>query len=131
MHRYSGLVRDFIFLLYCKMTTTTNEKSFTTNSVKIVDNNLIINFTSDGVEKKKTMPLTDKWLALKDWLAKIFAMPEYNPRNIWKDVKEGWVLYGLVTDLAAEAKANQEVINNEFAKLWLVASESEDAIDDL
>ena len=113
------------------MTTTTNEKSFTTDSVKIVDNNLIINFTSDGVEKKKTMPLTEKWLALKDWLAKIFAMPEYNPRNIWKDVKEGWVLYGLVTDLAAEAKANQEVINNEFAKLWLVASESEDAIDDL
>jgi hypothetical protein len=42
------------------MTTTTNEKSFTTNSVKIVDNNLIINFTSDGVEKKKTMPLTEK-----------------------------------------------------------------------
>lgn len=113
------------------MTTTTNEKSFTTNSVKIVDNNLIINFTSDGVEKTKTMPLTDKWLALKDWLAKIFAMKEYNPRTIWKDVKEGWVLYGLVTDLAAEAKANQEVINNEFAKLWLVASESEDAIDDL
>ena len=113
------------------MTTTTSEKSFTTDSVKIVDNNLIINFTSDGVEKKKTMPLTEKWLALKDWLAKIFAMPEYNPRNIWKDVKEGWVLYWLVIDLAEQAKADKAVIDSEFAKLWLVASESEDAIDDL
>ena len=111
--------------------TTTNAKEFSTNSVKIVDDAIVINFTSDGVEKKKTMPLTEKWLALKDWLAKIFAMPEYNCRNIWKDVKEGWVLYWLVVDLAEQAKANQEVINNEFAKLWLVASQSEDAIDDL
>jgi hypothetical protein len=42
------------------MTTTTNEKSFSTNSVKIVDNAIVISFTSDEVEKKKTLPLTDK-----------------------------------------------------------------------
>jgi hypothetical protein len=48
------------------MTTTTNEKSFTTNSVKLVDNAIVINFTSDGVEKTKTMPLTEKGLSLKD-----------------------------------------------------------------
>ena len=112
------------------MTTTTN-KEFTTNSVKLVDNAIVINFTSDGVEKTKTMPLTEKGLSLKDWLAKIFAMKEYNPRNIWKDVKEGWVLYWLVIDLAEQAKADKAVIDSEFAKLWLVASESEDAIDSL
>lgn len=111
--------------------TTTNAKEFSTNSVSIVENAIVINFTSDGVEKKKTMPLTDKWLALKDWLAKIFAMPEYNPRNIWKDVKEGWVLYWLVVDLAEQAKANQAVVNDAFAALGLTATESADPIDDL
>lgn len=132
MHRYSGLVRDFILLLYCKMTTTTNEKSFTTNSVKIVDDAIVINFTSDGVEKKKTMPLTEKGLSLKDWLAKIFAMKEYNPRTIWNDVKEGWVLHDCVIDLAEQAKANQAVVNDAFAALGLKATaESEDAIDSL
>jgi len=114
------------------MTTTTNEKSFTTNSVKLVDNAIVINFTSDGVEKTKTMPLTEKGLSLKDWLAKIFAMKEYNPRTIWKDVKEGWVLHDCVIDLAEQAKANQAVVNDAFAALGLKATaESEDAIDSL
>lgn len=131
MHRYSGLVRDFSFLLYCKMTTTTNEKSFSTNSVKIVDNAIVISFTSDEVEKKKTLPLTDKWLKLKDWLAKIFAMPEYNPRTIWKDIKEGWVLHDCIIDLAEQAKKNQAIVNDAFAELGLVAKESDDPIDDL
>jgi hypothetical protein len=40
--------------------TTTNAKEFSTNSVSIVENAIVINFTSDGVEKKKTMPLTEK-----------------------------------------------------------------------
>jgi hypothetical protein len=42
----------------------TNE--FATNSVAIIDDAIVINFTSDGVEKKKTMPLTEKGLAVKD-----------------------------------------------------------------
>lgn len=130
MHRYSGLVRDFSFYVFVTMTTTT-AKEFSTNSVKIVDNSIVISFTSDEVEKKKTLPLTDKWLKLKDWLAKIFAMPEYNPRNIWKDIKEGWVLHDCVIDLAEQAKKNQAIVNDAFAELGLVAKESDDPIDDL
>jgi hypothetical protein len=38
---------------------------FSTNSVSIVDDAIVITFTSDGVEKKKTMPLTEKGLAVK------------------------------------------------------------------
>lgn len=112
--------------------TTTNAKEFSTNSVSIVENAIVINFTSDGVEKKKTMPLTEKGLSLKDWLAKIFAMKEYNPRTIWNDVKEGWVLHDCVIDLAEQAKKNQAVVNDAFAALGLQATaESDDPIDSL
>ena len=112
--------------------TTTNAKEFSTNSVSIVENAIVINFTSDGVEKKKTMPLTEKGLSLKDWLAKIFAMKEYNPRTIRRDVKEGWVLHDCVKDLAEEAKKNQAFVNDAFAALGLQATaEIEDPIDNL
>ena len=110
--------------------TTTNKAEFATKSVAVIDDAIVITFISDGVEKKKTMPFTDKWLKLKDGIAKIFAMPEYNPNNIWKDVKEWWVLFECVKDLAAEAKAKQAVVDDAFAKLWLAPS-SDDAIDDL
>ena len=113
------------------MTTTTNAKEFSTNSVKLVDNAIVINFTSDGVEKTKTMPLTEKGLSLKDWLAKIFAMPEYNPRNIRRDVKEWWVLHDCVIELAEEARKNEAVVNDAFAALGLTATESADPIDSL
>lgn len=110
--------------------TTTNAKEFSTNSVKIVDNSIVINFTSDWVDKTKTLPLTDKWLKLKDWLAKIFAMPEYNVRNIWKDIKEGGVLFDCVIDLAEEARKKQAVVDDAFASLGLT-TKSEDPIDEL
>lgn len=113
------------------MTTTTN-KEFSTNSVKIVDNAIVINFTSDGVEKTKTMPLTEKGLQLKDWLAKIFKMKEYNPRTIRRDVKEGWVLHDCVIDLTEEARKKQAVVNDAFAALGLsVTTDSDDPIDNL
>ena len=92
---------------------------FATNGVAIVDDAIVINFTSDWVEKKKTMPLTEKWLAIKDWLAKIFKTPEYDPSTIWSDVKEGGRLYECVIDLAKEAKAKQAVVDDMFAKLGL------------
>jgi len=112
--------------------TTTNAKEFSTNSVSIVENAIVINFISDGVEKTKTMPLTEKGLSLKDWLAKIFAMKEYNPRTIRRDVKEGWVLHDCVIDLAEEAKKKQAVVDDAFAALGLKATaESEDPIDNL
>lgn len=92
---------------------------FSTNSVSIVDDAIVITFTSDGVEKKKTMPLTEKGLAIKDWLKKIFSMPEYDPSSIWSDVKEGGRLAECVIDLAKEAKAKQALVDDAFAKLWL------------
>ena len=77
------------------------------------------------------MPLTEKGLQLKDWLAKIFKMKEYNPRTIRRDVKEGWVLHDCVIDLAEQAKANQAVVDDAFAALGLTATESADPIDNL
>ena len=101
---------------------------FTTNSVKIVDDAIIINFTSDGVEKKKTLPLTDKGLSIKDWLKKIFAMDEYDPSTIWNDIKEGGRLADCVIDLAKEAKAKQALVDNAFAELWLASANPIDAL---
>ena len=95
----------------------TNE--FTTNSVKIVDDALIINFSSDWVDKKKTMPLTEKWLAVKDGLAKIFANENYDPSTIWTDVKEWGRLHDCVIDLAAQAREKQALVDDMFAELWL------------
>jgi hypothetical protein len=40
--------------------TATTKREFTTNSVKIVDNSIVISFTSDGVDKTKTFYLNDK-----------------------------------------------------------------------
>ena len=92
---------------------------FSTKSVSIVDDAIVITFTSDGVEKKKTMPLTEKGLAVKDWLKKIFSMPEYDVTSIWTDIKEGGRLAECVIDLAKEAKAKQALVDDAFAKLWL------------
>jgi hypothetical protein len=101
---------------------------FATNSVKLIDDAIVINFTSDWVEKKKTLPLTEKWLAVKDGLKKIFDMPEYDVTSIWTDIKEGWRLYDCVIDLAREAKAKQAVVDNAFAELGLWNA---DPIDEL
>lgn len=101
---------------------------FSTNSVSIVDDAIVITFTSDGTEKKKTMPLTEKGLAVKDWLKKIFSMPEYDPSSIWGDVKEGGRLAECVIDLAKEAKAKQALVDDAFAKLWLGEVDPIDAI---
>lgn len=92
---------------------------FATNSVSIVEDAIVINFTSDWVEKKKTLPLTEKGLAVKDWLKKIFSMPEYDVTSIWTDIKEGWRLSECVIDLAKEAKAKQALVDNAFAELGL------------
>ena len=101
---------------------------FSTNSVKIVDDAIIINFTSDWTEKKKTLPLTEKGLSLKKWLEKIFAMDEYDPSTIWNDIKEGGRLAECVIDLAKEAKAKQALIDNAFAELGLTEANPIDAL---
>ena len=101
---------------------------FTTNSVKIVDDAIVILFTSDWTEKKKTMPLTEKGLSLKKGLEKIFAMDEYDASSIWTDVKEWGRLYDCVIDLAKEAKAKQALVDDAFAELWLAKA---DPIDEL
>lgn len=110
--------------------TTTTKTDFATTGVAVIDDAIVISFTSDGVEKKKTMPLTDKGLKIKDGISKIFKMAEYNPNNIWKDVKEWGVLFDCVKDLAAEAKAKQAKVDDAFAALWLAPS-NEDPIDTL
>lgn len=107
---------------------TLNVSEFVTNSVKLIDDAIVINFTSDWVEKKKTLPLTEKGLAVKDGLKKIFDMPEYDVTSIWSDIKEGWRLYDCVIDLAKEAKAKQAVVDNAFAELGLWNA---DPIDEL
>lgn len=101
---------------------------FSTNSVKIVDDAIIINFTSDWTEKKKTLPLTEKGLSLKKWLEKIFAMDEYDPSTIWNDIKEGGRLAECVIDLAKEAKAKQALVDNAFAELGLTEANPIDAL---
>ena len=101
---------------------------FATKSVSIVDDAIVIIFTSDGTEKKKTMPLTEKGIAIKDGLKKIFSMPEYDVTSIWSDVKEGGRLHECVIDLAAEAKAKQAKVDDAFAKLGLGETNPIDAL---
>lgn len=111
--------------------TTTTKTEFATKAVAVIDDAIVITFVSDGTEKKKTLPLTEKGLSLKKGIADIFKMPEYNINNIWKDIKEGWVLYDCVIDLAAKAKANEAVVNDAFAKLGLTATADSNPIDEL
>lgn len=86
---------------------------FTTNSVVVTDDAIVINFTSDGVEKKKTLPFSEAWLKVKAKIKSIIEEMDYNIDNIRKDIKEGWNLYGLVINLAEKQKA----IDNAFAEL--------------
>lgn len=115
-----------VFFIICTLLEMANTKlsvtEFATNSVKLIDNAIVISFTSDWVEKKKTLPLTEKGLAIKDWLSKIFAMPEYDVTSIWTDIKEGGRLAECVIDLAKEAKAKQALVDNAFAELGLWSS---------
>ena len=111
--------------------TTTTKTEFATKSVAVIDDAIVITFISDGVEKKKTMPLTEKGLSLKKGISDIFKMPEYNPSNIWRDVKEWWALHDCVIDLAAEAKAKEAKVNDAFAKLGLSATAETNPIDEL
>ena len=113
------------------MTNTTTKPEFATKSVAVIDDAIVITFISDGVEKKKTMPLTEKGLSLKKGISDIFKMPEYNPSNIWRDVKEWWALHDCVIDLAAEAKAKEAKVNDAFAKLGLSATAETNPIDEL
>ena len=110
--------------------TKLNVSEYVTNSVSIVDNAVVIIFKSDGVEKKKTMPLTEKGLALKDGLEKLFAMPEFDPASIWTEINadKGWRLADCVIDLAREAKARQAKVDEAFAKLGLEGSNPIDAL---
>ena len=111
-----------------KLLEAVKANDFATNGVAIIDDAIVINFTSDGTEKKKTMPLTEKGLSLKKGLEKIFAMDEYDPSTIWTDVKEWGRLYDCVIDLAKEAKAKQALVDDAFAELWLAKA---DPIDEL
>ena len=57
------------FILYSIIrmaNTKLNVTEYVTISVSIVDNAVVILFKSDGVEKKKTMPLTEKGLEKKE-----------------------------------------------------------------
>lgn len=102
-----------------------NKSALVVNSVSIEDDAIIIRFTSDGDERKKTMPLTEKGLAIKDWIAKIFANENFDPNSIWDLVKPGTktpmsgILAECVIDLAKEARAKQEAVADMFAKLGL------------
>ncbi len=96
-----------------------NKSALVVNSVSIEDDAIIIRFTSDWTDKKKTMPLTEKGLAIKDWLAKIFASDEFDNNSIWSLVKEGGRLAECCTDLAKEAKARQAKVDAMFDALGL------------
>ena len=116
------------------MTTTKNqsqERDFYVKSVAIEWDALIINFVSDWTEKKKTMPLTEKWIKYKTWIKNVLGMAEYNPDNIWKDIKDGWILHDCVKDLAAEAKAKEEIVANEWKNVFWEEAVSSDPIDTL
>lgn len=112
------------------MTNTTTKTDFATKGVAVIDDAIVITFVSDGTEKKKTLPLTEKGLKLKKGISDIFKMPEYNINNIWKDIKEWWALFDCVIDLAAEAKAKEAIVNDAFAKLGLTSSNA-NPIDEL
>ena len=86
---------------------------FTTNSVVVTDEAIVINFTSDWVNKTKTLPFTEAWLKGRAKIKNIIEEMDYNIDNIRKDIKEGWNLYGLVTNRAEKQKA----IDNAFAEL--------------
>lgn len=106
-----------------------NKSALVVNTVSVVDDAIVINFTSDWVDKKKTMPLTDKWLKIKDGIAKIFASADFDPNSIWDLVKEdtgrknrtnlSGILADCCIDLAKEAKARQQNVENMFAELGL------------
>ena len=67
------IVTYIYFLFYYRMANTNklleavqSKNSLVVNSVTIEDDAIIIRFTSDGDERKKTMPLTDKGMKIKD-----------------------------------------------------------------
>lgn len=105
---------------------------FETNSVVVTDDAIIITFTSDWVEKKKTLPFTEAWLKVKDWIKSIIESDDYVITNIRSDIKEWGNLYGLVVNLAEVAKQKQQTVNDAFAKLrakvWLNAIDPIDAL---
>lgn len=90
---------------------------FETKSVVVSDDAIVITFTSDWVEKKKTLPFTEAWLKVKAGIKSIIESDDYNITNIWSDIKENWNLYWLVVNLAEIAKQKQQVVNDAFAKL--------------
>ena len=107
--------------------TTTTAKEFSTNSVKIVDNSIVINFTSEWVDKTKTIPLNEKWIDVKERIQQIFDMKEYWIPSIWKDIKEWGRLYWYIRDFEAEKK----IVDDAFAALDWWTSGSSNPIDDL
>ncbi len=113
----------YIYLLfYYRMANTKlNVSEFTTNSVVVADDAIVISFTSDWVNKTKTLPFTEAWLKVKEGIKHIIEDMDYNITNIWSDIKEGWNIYGLVVNLADKQKA----INNAFAELKAQAGLSE------
>ena len=96
-----------------------NKSVLVVNSVSIENDAIIIRFTSDGDERKKTMPLTEKGLEIKEWLADIFANENFDPNTIWNLVKDWGRLADCCTDLAKKAKEKQAKIDDMFTKLGL------------
>ena len=120
------IVTYIYFLFYYRMANTNKlleavqpKNSLVVNSVTIEDDAIIIRFTSDGDERKKTMPLTDKGMKIKDWLADIFANENFDPNSIWNLVKDWGRLAGCCVDLAKKAKEKQAIVDDMFAKLGL------------
>lgn len=120
------IVTYIYFLFYYRMANTNklleavqSKNSLVVNSVTIEDDAIIIRFTSDWDERKKTMPLTEKGLSVKEWLAKIFASADFDNNSIWSLVKDGGRLAGCCTDLAKEAKARQAKVDAMFSELGL------------
>ena len=90
-------------------TTTTKKAEFKVNSVSIESvkdvQSLVIRFTSDGVDKTKTMPFTKEWLlVLNDIKDFIENDDDFSVNDVWKYIKEWGIFYWLVEDLAEKKK---------------------------
>lgn len=103
--------------------TATKKTEFKVNSVVVEDNALVINFTSDGVDKKKTMPFTNEGMKVIEDIKDFIENDEdFNPDNIWKYVKEWGIFYGLVVDLAEKERRVESKFAAIRAKAWLVSN---------
>ena len=129
----------FYSLFYYRMAKTNellsaveNKSALVVNSVKVEDLSdwatLVIQFTSDGDERTKRMPLTEDGLKARKDIEKLLADERFDPNFIWDMIKPGnkselsWMFVWLVRDKAKEAKEKVSSLANDFAWLRLNAN---------